>query len=509
MTFPSLPDRRHAFAALAFALVIGGGLSWCRVHMPLTVHDGVAPILQAQRSPSAWATFVAGLSQQGYLRPLRMAQIKIAFDLAGGHELGVYTAIHCALTLAACALFATLLAPATLVELVAAVLAITIFIGHHSFFMLVGEGYPINHFLEIVVLALFVAALAKRGTGRDQPAGTSGVARPPRSGDGGVEPAVPVSDGSWWADALALVALVAALLTLESGVLVWVVLVAARTLGWRGISKRCVVLATIAVVAFFIWRLGVLHVGGPGLSERSSGMWLRRLERDELMARFSSNPLPFYAYNVASAVATVLFSEPRVGVFVLVAEWLKDDVQPWMIMHVLSSAVVTVVIAAVAVPAIRRACRRQGSDRDRLICLGLVMVIANAALSYGYLKDEILSVGAAFYAAAAYAALSACGDRLTRAGNARLALVAVPVLFVASTLWTVRAVGTFYGLRSFAEKTKDDWIAFSLERELPADAAYAQSRQLFDRLRWANLQVRVPNNFYTDEHRVERIIEIR
>ncbi len=494
---------RHAVVALLFAVLIGSMLSWCIAHMPMTVYDGVGPILEAQRSSSPWATFVAGLSQRGYLRPLRVAQIKVAYDLGRGNEFAAYKAIHAALTVAACALFAALLAPATSIELVSALVATTIFIGHHSFFVLVGEEYPINHFLEIVVLALGIAVLAKRATPPQDHMAADGVESRPVG-----RSATPAEDGAWWSDVLALVALTAGLLTLESGVLLWVVMIGGRMLGWRGISRRATIAATLFVVAFLVWRVGVLHIAPPGLDERASGFGLRRLEPAELMARFGTNPLPFYAYNVAAAVLTVLFSEPRGGTFVLVRQWLAGDVPPWMVSHVVSSGVVTTLIAAFTIAGRRRVWHGRGDDRDRLLWLALLMVVANAGLSYGYAKDEILSVAAAFYAAAAYAALSACGDRLTQPRRPWLAILVIPA-FVVSTQWSLRTVGTFYGLRSFAEKTSEDWADFSLGRDLPEDGGDPRSRALFERLREVNLSLRVPNSFFTDQRDVERLIDVR
>ena len=478
-----MSPRRFAPSAVltaAFALLLAFALSWCIVHIPLTVYDGLSPVFAAERERSAWSMFVAGLSQQGFLRPLRLAQIKLVYDLAGGHEFAAYKGVHVALVVAACLLFARLLRARTAVEFVAAVVAMMIFVGHPSFFMLVGEAYPINHFLEIVALALLVAVLAREPAAR------------------------------WWTDALVLMAFVAASLTLESGILLWVVVAAGYAMGWRGVSRRAVVAVTLLLAGYFVLRFGVLHIAGPGLDERASGWWLGRLERGDLAARFGHNPLPFYAYNVMSAVMTQLFSEPRAGTWLFTRQWLAGDVPPWMAIHVLSSTIVTVVVAGAAVRAGRRLWRGTADDADRLVGLGVVMVAANAALSYGYLKDEVLSIGATFYAAAAYAALATCGTWLTSAPRrAWVALALVPVLLAASSLWTLRAVGTFYGLRSFAFKVSYDWATYPFARELPAEAADPRSRALFERLRRESLEMRVPNPRFTDQYDVERLIEIR
>ncbi len=474
--------RSRAWTALTlgFALLLALALGWCIAEMPMTVYDGVGPILDAERIPSTWSMFVSGLSQRGFLRPLRVAQIKLVYDLAGGHEFLAYKAVHVALTLGTCLLFASLLAVGTGVEFVAATVALMIAVGHHSFFMLVGEAYPINHFLEMVMLALVVAHIARRPAPR------------------------------WWSDGLVLVVLAIGMLTLESGVLLWVVLAACYGVGWRGVSRPALVGATMLLAGYFVVRFGLLHVAGPGLDERASGWWLGRLEPLELTARFGHNPLPFYAYNVMSAVMTLLFAEPRAGTWILTRQWLAGDVPPWMAIHVASSTLVTLLVIVFAAGAVRRLGRGAGDDHDRLAVVGLVMVAANAAISFGYLKDEVLSIGSTFYAAAAFAALSA-GGRWVTAGRPRAiaALLVVPVLLATSALWTLRAVGTFYGLRSYAYKVSYDWAVFPLATELPADAANPATRALFTRLRAQNLRVRVPNPTQTDEYDAQRLIEIR
>ena len=49
------------------------------------------------------------------------------------------------------------------------------------------------------------------------------------------------------------------------------------------------------------------------------------LEAGELAARFGANPLPFYLYNVATSILSVLFSDPDRGVFQMARSWLQGD----------------------------------------------------------------------------------------------------------------------------------------------------------------------------------------
>ena len=150
-------------------------------------------------------------------------------------------------------LFTRALRVRTVADLSAAAFALTVVAGLHTFRSTVQEAFPINHFLEIAVLALVMLNLSQ--------------ARPRLS-----------------VDLAALVTFVVAALTLESGLLVWVVAVTAWVLGMRGVSTRGVVAMTVLLAGYFVLRFGVLSVGTPGLIERSSGYLFDVLDPPELAA---------------------------------------------------------------------------------------------------------------------------------------------------------------------------------------------------------------------------------
>ena len=133
------------------------------------------------------------------------------------------------------------------------------------------EAFPINHFLEIAVLCLVTLNLAQ-------------------------------SRGDRWIDAAASAVFITAALTLESGVLVWVVAMAAWVAGWRGISGRGLGVMTALLLTYGYLRFAYLSAGVPTLDERSSGFLLEMLDPDALQQRFGANPTVFYAYNVAASV---------------------------------------------------------------------------------------------------------------------------------------------------------------------------------------------------------------
>lgn len=461
-------------AALAASLALG--LSWCILQSPLTLYDGLGPILDSRRSTGVGETFYRALYSDGYWRPFRLAQIKAVVDASPDDPIFAFKAIHVVLVFATFLLFAAWVRPRSMAEFTAAAVALMIPAGHHAFFVLFSEAYPINHFLEIVALTLAVAVLA-RGAPR------------------------------WWKDLLAALVFAIGALTIESGLLIGVAVAVCWLIGWRGISGRGVA-AIVALVAAYFWiRFIVLEIPSPELAERATGWWLARLEPREIVERFGNNPLPLYAYNLLSALAGVLLSEPRDGSWGFVRRLLDSDVRPWMVIHVASSLLVTGAMVVAFVPALARWRRRALGDRDRFVLVAFALVAANTALSFGYVKDEVLSVGAAFYAAGAFAALAGLADRV-RDRSPGYAAAAV-VLVCASVLWSSRAAGTFFSLQASAHKVASDWAVYSLERELPADWAFEPTRRLFLDLRQRNLAREVPHPAFTKQRRVDWYLEVR
>jgi hypothetical protein len=445
----AVSPRRAAFTlALLIALAIAGDLLW----MPIQVYDAVGEIIDAQRSPSTWSSFVNSVHGGAYLRPMRIAQIKALFDLAGGeHYWLVYRGFHAALLLAAVLLFVAALRVSTWVDFAAAAFALLVLVGLHTFRGTVQEAFPINHFLEIVVFCLVALNLAR-------------------------------SRGGWWADAGAAMVFVVAALTLESGLLVWVVVVTAWALGWRGVSTRGVAVTAVLAAGYMYLRFAYLATGLPDLMERSSGYLFTILEPAQLQQRFGDGPLPFYLYNVASSALSVLFSEPRAGVFVATREWLEGDLLPRTVVAVATSTATTALLVWAAARMRRRWTLDDGA---RFLALAAVVLAANAVMSYAYTKDDIVSVAGTFYAMAAFA-----GMRAALSSVQRLPVAAGVALIIGATAlslgWSVRAAGVHYVLRTYAIRAQNDWVhlpsEWRREGRWPADPAVLDLvRQLHDR----------------------------
>jgi hypothetical protein len=455
---PHSGPRAAAYAlAWVFAMVLAIDLLW----MPVQVGDSLGEILAARSSSSVWASFAGSFGTEAYLRPLRIAQIKGLFDLAqGSHYWLVYRGFHALLIVAALMLFVRALRVSTVTDLAAAACALVVLVGLHTFRGGVQEAFPINHFLEMVVLCLVALNLAQ-------------------------------SRGGFWIDVGAIVALLIAALTLESGLLVWVVAVAAWASGWRGVSTRGLAVMTVLVIGYAYVRFVLLSTGVPALSERSSGYLLEMLDPPELQRRFGAQPIWFYAYNVAASVSSVLFTEPQDGVFEVAYSWIHRQPMWRVALPLVTSVLTTALLFWSAVRHTRRT--TTFDDSARMMVVFAAVLAANATLSFAYTKDEIMSVAGVFYALAVYVAVR---DAMLNGATARPATSAgcALLLCVLATGWSVRAVGVHYVLRSQAIKHQIDWAElpdrWKRDGSWPVDPA---EQQLILQLRDDAIAFTLPN----------------
>jgi hypothetical protein len=232
----------------------------------------------------------------------------------------------------------------------------------------------------------------------------------------------------------------------------------------RGVSSRGVMAMTGCLAAYFCVRFLFLSTGTPGLEERSSGFLLGMLEPEELIERFGANPVWFYAYNVASSMLSVPFSDPHGGVFDFARAWLQGDVPPRLYLAVVSSTATTALIGWAVVRRVRQRTLAWHDADGQLLALAGAVLVANSALSYAYTKHEILSVAGAFYAFAAFVAARYAIDEW-HATKSRVASVAmILVLAAMATMWAGRSLGVHHMLRVQAFKTRADWARISPER---------------------------------------------
>jgi hypothetical protein len=446
--------------AYGLACVAAFALACDLLWMPIQVSDSLGEILSAQESPSAMASFIDAASTRPYFRPLRIAQIKLLFDASDGtYYWEVYRGFHALLVVAAVLLFVRTLRISTAIDVAAAAFALVVLIGLHTFRGTVQEAFPINHFLEIALFCLITLNLAQ-------------------------------SHGGWWVDAAALAVFIAAALTLESGLLVWVVAAAAWMVGWRGISRPSLTVMTVLLAVYAYIRFVYLATGVPTFSERSSGYLASMLEPAELEARFGARPALFYAYNVAASALSVLFSEPQSGVFESVRTWRAEQPIVRVALQVVTSTLTTILILWAGA---RRIGAARFDDTARFIVVFAAILCASAVLSFTYTKDEIMSAAGAIYALAAF---GACREGLLVVSTARRA-AAIAGIFALGLLvagWSVRTAGVHYVLRSQAVKHQLNWLGQSAQWRRPGGSATDVARnRLIQQLHDQSLAVEFPN----------------
>lgn len=457
---PALPveeplARPWVIAAWCVAAIMCAAVCVSLLRIPVQTTDSIVPLLQAQETPGVFAAVEGSMASTAYLRPLRIGQIQVLYELArdSGRYFLVFRGFHAALVVAAFILFMAALRVRTREDFFVATFALTVMTGLHTFLGTVWEAYPINHFLEIAVFCLLALVLAQ-------------------------------SKGGWWSDVAAALVFIVASLTLESGLLVWVVLVAARIVGLRGVSPIGIAAVTLLLLGYMYLRFESLGTGAPALTERASGFWTERLSTEELVRRFGERPSVFYAYNVLSSWLSVLLSEPRAGTFAIPRQLsLTGELLPGTLLNVFSSVVTTVFMVAVVARRWREWLAGRFMKGDQLLLVMLAVLAGNGAISYGYTKDETMSTAGVFYALAASAAVREAVAWASARRRAMRIAVAV-LLFAVGSAWALRTIGLHYQMRSIAYAATNEWV--SVDRwldEQGASPTTPEARRLVELLR--------------------------
>ena len=426
---------------LVIAILIAGcfaaGASRALLRTPVQVSDALETILRASRSASPAAAFTRSFTYSSQmLRPMGYAAANAVLHVADTTGLGyrfAFRALHAALACVLIALFTIGARLSSRADLVVFPLVLTMLVGMHSFAGMMREAYPINHFLEIAVYALVVLLAAQ-------------------------------SRGGIFADLVAIAALALGLLTLEAGVLIWVVAVSAWIAGWRGISRTALGTATALLVAYAMWRVGYLHISGAGVGDHSTGFGNTMLSADEQIARFGAHPAGFFIYNACSAMASVLLSEPRDGVWALVGIHRTPAglaLPPPSIFIEIASSIGATSVLLWAVARWRRGTLDDPQVFARPLLVAAAVILASGAISYAYNKDEIISTAGVFYVLAVAAALREATIALAGSRGARRAIGAC-ALTMLSLVWGWRALGFEYKMLRSGTMARKEW-----ERVLP------------------------------------------
>ena len=257
--------------------------------------------------------------------------------------------------------------------------------------------------------------------------------------------------------ALAFVLTVVAIGFKEQGLVIVPLVIAMWWMGAPGATRQIALAVAALAVVYVILRL--VASGSWPLFQQDVGYGFTRLSTGEAEDRFGSFPLWIFAYSAASTVFNVLFSEPTGGVFRIAADTTTGRLEPWELNHLVSSCVLTALIAGFAI----HAWRGGGAPRERrmLVALGVV-VVACGALSFNYSRDRLGGMAVPFYAMAAYYAMRYAIDRGT-AVSRRPALAAV-LLFALAGMWQLRALSTLETARVTSYRNRLEWLIRLPER---------------------------------------------
>jgi len=443
--------RRAQRLAYGYACAAGMLTAIFLLRIPIQLSDSFSEFL-AMQGRSLYRVVRDEFSGGPYLRPLRRGLIKILFDLSGGHYYAWFRGFHALELIVLFVLVVRMFRVRSLADAAAVPLLLAMIVGLHTFNDVVREAFPINHFLTIAICCVAAVNLSQ-------------------------------SPGGLLVDLSAVALLAFAMLTIESGLLVWVVFVAAYIGGYRGISRRALIALTATLGFYFVLRFVVLGGTVPAINERDTGFGLAAANPDELTRLFGGRLWPFYAYNVVSAMSCVLFAEPRSGTWIFVRGALNHDLQPWQILGVLTSTLTTLLIARYIAKRFRRFRRLDLDHDDRLVLLFVALLPANAAFAAVYAKDVILSPAGIFYAVAAAVVLRHLLFEEIAARHTAIRAAAFAVALVIAFGWTIRAVGIHYRLREVAAIDRDDWAYYDRwERQQGDQVTTPADKQLWQTL---------------------------
>jgi hypothetical protein len=416
--------KRWSWVSYGYALLVVLGVAYFLVDLPVQVTDCYGNIVKAAQG--TLTSLVYGeFHQQAYLRPLGWAQLRILMDVSRGHYYEWFRGWHVVQIVLLVVLFLRLVQPRTLAGAAVVPLGLAALMGIHTFAGTVRESFPVNMFLMVLICSFAAADLALG---------------PPRL----------------WRSIAAALLFVFATLSVESGILVAVVFVAAFMVGARGVSRVGVALQVLLVIGYLVLRFSILHIGSPGLEERTSGFGFSRLDPNGLIEKFGTRPLPFYAYNVASSFLSVLLSEPREGVWAVTRDVLQDRTRLFQVVNVIASALGSALIVRYIWRRRREWLALRFDRSDQLVFIFLAMAGANATVSFAYTKDVILATAGAFYAVALTVAVRAFIESMSGLSLARASAPAL-VLVLLSGAWAFRAIDAHMGLRIAAAKMRTEW----------------------------------------------------
>ena len=407
--------------AIGETAAFGVALAYWSFQTEFPYVDGFRVLDVAARS---WPEFLDGqLSARGAYRPLHLFGVKLVHDLAGGPNLAVFRTVEIGAELLLVSMCFALLPPRALASWLGFTVALCCLVGLHTSESLFASGIPFGtESLPVCILMLGSLLLLKRR-------------RP-----------------SYVVDATASIMCGAAVLFTEAGVIVACLWLAAWWLGaarWQTAAGAVLVLALYATL-----RLLTNTNPFPGPFVTESGVLFQVISREEQESLFGGQAWIFYLYNTLSTLLTVLFSEPRAGIYVALDALVHETpVRTWQVINWLTSTASMLLIGSAAVIW----WRAHDSEKRQLLILGLVVLLANSALGYLYLRDRIPSVAGIYYALLLGLSVETLWKRRSELQSVIAWTGTALLLIVLAVGWGHRAVGTVVLARDGAWSAKDEW----------------------------------------------------
>jgi hypothetical protein len=260
---------------------------------------------------------------------------------------------------------------------------------------------------------------------------------------------------SVWVDVSAFLLSLLAIFHIEAGVIVPAVWLVAGALRLGGARWRTAGAVLTVCVLYAVLR-GLTNADplpGPFYTE-TGFLFQENLTVAEQQARFTGRAWLFHAYNVIATLLTVLFSEPRAGVFFAGDALVNGTpIRAWQVLNWLTSAASTALIGWAAVGW----WRTRNSDGRMMILLGVAVLTLNSALGYLYTRDRIPGLAGVYYALLLGAAASAAWQRRSELRSSSQRMVATAALVILATGWVYRIGGTVLWTRDIAWSVQDEW----------------------------------------------------
>jgi len=262
-------------------------------------------------------------------------------------------------------------------------------------------------------------------------------------------------DSRWWHTPVILALTILAIGYKEQGLVIVPVVLVAWWMGAPGASRTTAAAIVIMTAVYLAIRFSTS--GSWPTFVQDVGYGFTMLSPDQATTRFGTFPLGMYIYNVIGTMTNILFSEPTAGVFTVVRDVRNGEVTVWEINHVISSAVLTALIAWWGIRTLRENRGAPWSPESRVFAATVIAVAASGALGFNYTRDRLGGMAAVFYALAAYYAIRAVAERLVGVPRPTVVAMSVALMLLAGA-WQLRTIGTVEYARLTAFKDRREWI---------------------------------------------------